>query len=95
MIELLEKLEELKFRIRKLAERNGLLERENRDLKKELEEAVKKIEEQQIMTGKLERQIQFKNIATTIKSDKATKETNERIEHLVREIDKCMALFRK
>lgn len=95
MKELLEKAKGLELKVRKLVELNKELLEERNGYEEKLKQLREKVRELTEANTELEKQLQLQDITTTIKSNKGSKETQQRIDNLVREIDKCMALLKK
>lgn len=85
----------LEYKIKKLVDLHTTTFKENKKLKEEITSAKRIIEDQQNNIKKLEEKINVQKIAQTLESEKDTQQTKQKINELVREIDKCIDILNK
>ena len=88
-------LPELEFKLKKVVDLRQQTLKENKKLKKDNSEATKIIEEQKVIIKNLEEKVKIIKISKSIEGKKDNYRVKLRINELLREIDKCIALLNK
>jgi hypothetical protein len=89
------KLKELEEKIRQLAENHQKLKTEKDQLIRQSVNQQRIIEEQKIEAENLKKQVQAMKIARSVETTQGTAKAKDRIQDLVREIDRCIELLNK
>ena len=90
-----EHLQKLEEKIRQLTEDHKKNKTEKDQLIKQSVIQLRTIEEQKIEIESLKKQVQALKIAKSVDSNQATGKVNDKIQDLVREIDRCIELLNK
>jgi uncharacterized FlgJ-related protein len=90
-----EHLQKLEEKIRQLAEDHQKIKTEKDLLIRQSVTQHQLIEEQKIEIENLKQQVQALQIAKTVESNQDTTRVKEKIQDLVREIDRCIELLNK
>jgi hypothetical protein len=77
-----------------IAEKNSI-STQNILLIKEKEELIKKIEEQELIIKQLKEKNSYIKISQSVKQSEGNTDVKNKIDELVREIDKCIGLLNK
>jgi hypothetical protein len=85
----------LEFKIKKIVDLQSQTIKENQKLKQEVLELKNIVENQKVVIKELEEKIKILKVAKTLERGKDTYQTKVKINELVREIDKCIALLNK
>jgi hypothetical protein len=85
----------IEFKVRKLTEMLELRETESRQWLNERSQLQKKIEEQRMQIQQLEERNQKLHMAHALTSKDDVVSVKQRINELVREVDRCLALLNK
>ena len=90
-----EHLQKLEDKIRQIAEEQHKIKNENDLLIKQSVIQKRTIEEQKIEIENLKKQVQALKIAKSVESNEETGKVKDKIQDLVREIDRCIELLNK
>ena len=90
MSELNTVVDELRSNATRLVESYAAVQEENKNLKEELDQLKKQLNEQSADVVKLKEEVKMQHLAGSLNGD-GSKEVKLRINELVREIDKCIA----
>ena len=90
-----EHLQKLEDKIRQIAEEQHKIKNENDLLIKQSVIQKRTIEEQNIEIENLRKQVQALKIAKSVESNEETGKVKDKIQDLVREIDRCIELLNK
>ena len=85
----------IEYKVRKLIEQTNALKEELSRVKKEKEALEKVVRDKGYEVKTLEEKIKLINVAKTIESGKDSAQAKQKINDLVREIDKCIGLLNK
>jgi hypothetical protein len=85
----------LEYKIKKIVDLQNETLTENKKLKQDIHETKHIIENQKVIINKLEEKIKVLKIAGTFEGREDSYQTKLKINELVREIDKCIALLNK
>ena len=85
----------LEYKVKKIVDLQNKTFSENRELKQEIENNKLIIENQKVIIKDLDDKIKVPKVAKSLESGKDTYQTKVKINELVREIDKCIALLNK
>jgi hypothetical protein len=85
----------LEYKIKKIVDLQNQTLNENKKLKQEIHDIKHIIEDQKVIIKNNEEKIKVLKIAKTLDSGKDNYQTKLKINELVREIDKCIALLNK
>lgn len=88
-------LPSLEFKLKKIVDLQQQTLKENEKLRKQQTDSIKIIEEQKVIIKSLEEKIKVLKISKTIEGKKDNYRVKLRINELLREIDKCIALLNK
>ncbi|MFH0866423.1 MAG: hypothetical protein V1904_09510 [Bacteroidota bacterium] len=88
-------LPSLEFKLKKIVDLQQQTIKENEKLKKDHSESNKIIEEQKVIIKNLEEKIKVLKISKSIEGKNDNYRVKLRINELLREIDKCIALLNK
>ena len=93
MVQLEEQIKNLQAKIQQLLKLYHHLQKENQQLKKEIEKHQLKVSERDEKLGSLQQQVDVLKIGAHGWSDGAKKELEKRIETYLKEVEKCLALL--
>jgi len=85
----------LEYKIKKIVDLQNETSTENKKLKQDIHEIKHIIEDQKVIINKLEEKIKVLKIVKTLEGREDSYQTKLKINELVREIDKCIALLNK
>jgi len=85
----------LEYKVKKIVDLQNQTLIENQKLKQENQNNKLIIENQKVIIKDLEEKLKVLKVAKTLESGKDTYQTKVKINELVREIDKCIALLNK
>ncbi|MCF8298964.1 MAG: hypothetical protein K9J13_15555 [Saprospiraceae bacterium] len=88
-------IEDLEYKARKLVESKQKTENENSKLLNDISELKKIINKQKLDINKLEENNKVLKIAKSIDTGEESVNAKQKINELVREVDKCIALLNK
>ena len=83
----------LDYKIKKIVDLHNQTQSENKKLKQEILDNKLIIENQKVIIKELEDKLKTLKVVKTLKSGNDTYQTKVKINELVREIDKCIALL--
>lgn len=93
MSQLIEKLSEVSSLVKQLGSRVNELNSENEQLKTQLADALQKLKQQEVQITDLSEKQKLITLAKSLPSDDSRKDVKLKINDMVREIDKCIALL--
>lgn len=93
MSQLIEKLSEVTTLVKQLGGRVNELTSENEQLKTQLADALQKLKQQEDQISDLSEKQKLITLAKSLPSDESRKDVKLKINDMVREIDKCIALL--
>lgn len=93
MSELEENIKRIQGKLQQLLKQFNELQKENSQLKKELDKSSKQSSHQLQSIETLKQQVEILKISSGNWDENAKKELEKRINHYVKEIDKCIALL--
>lgn len=85
----------IEYKVRKLLERNGLLHKENEQLKNEVTGLKTNMEDLERNIFELKEKITTLKLAKTLNKEESRTEVKLKINELMREIDHCVGLLNK
>ena len=85
----------IEYKVRKLIEQTNALKEELNRVRLEKEALEKVVRDKRSEVRTLEEKIKLINVAKTIESGKDSAQAKQKINDLVREIDKCIGLLNK
>jgi len=85
----------LEYKIKKIVDLQSQTQIENEKLKQEIQNNKLIFENQKVIIKSLEDKLKVLTVVKTLESGKDTYQTKVKINELVREIDKCIALLNK
>ncbi len=85
----------LEYKVKKIVDLQNQTLIENQKLKQEIQNNKLIVETQKVIIKDLEEKLKVLKVAKTLESGKDTYQTKVKINELVREIDKCIALLNK
>ena len=85
----------LEYKVKKIVDLQNQTVIENLKLKQEIQNNKLIVENQKVIIKDLEEKLKVLKIVKTLESGKDTYQTKVKINELVREIDKCIALLNK
>ena len=86
-------IKRIQEKLQQLIKQHHELEKENTQLKKELERSAKQSANHQHTIETLKQQVEVLKISSGNWDENDKKEFEKRINHYIKEIDKCIALF--
>lgn len=86
-------IKRIQEKLQQLIKQHYELQKENSQLKKELERSVKQSSNHQQTIETLRQQVEVLKISSGNWDEQDKKEFEKRINHYIKEIDKCIALF--
>ena len=86
-------IKRIQEKLQQLIRQHHELQKENSQLKKDLERSVKQSSHHQHTIETLRQQVEVLKISSGNWDDHDKKEFEKRINHYIKEIDKCIALF--
>ena len=86
-------IKRIQEKLQQLIKQHYELQKENSQLKKELERSAKQFSTHQQTIETLRQQVEVLKISSGNWDEQDKKEFEKRINHYIREIDKCIALF--
>lgn len=84
---------DIENKIKKIVDLQSQLKKENNHLIQEVHDLKKIVENQNVIIGNLENNLKILKIAKTLNKGKDNQQAKLKINELVREIDKCIALL--
>ena len=84
---------DIENKIKKIVDLQSQLKKENNHLIQEVHDLKKIVENQNVIIGNLENNLKILKIAKTLEIGKDNQQAKLKINELVREIDKCIALL--
>ena len=85
----------LEYKVKKLVDLQNKLKAENQSLKIEKRELSEIVEKHQSSINQLEEKYKISRLAKSVEKGKETTEIKLKINEMVREIDKCIALLKR
>ena len=85
----------LEYKVKKIVDLQNQTLIENQKLKQEIQNNKLIVENQKVIIKDLEEKLKVLKVVKTLESGKDTYQTKVKINELVREIDKCIALLNK
>jgi phage tail tube protein FII len=86
-------IKRIQEKLQRLLKQYHELQKENHQLKKELEKSIKQSSQHQQTTETLKQQLEVLKISSGNWDENDKKEFEKRINHYIKEIDKCIALL--
>ena len=86
-------IKRIQEKLQQLIKQHNELQKENSQLKKELERSAKQSSNHQQTIETLRQQVEVLKISSGNWDEQDKKEFEKRINHYIKEIDKCIALF--
>ena len=86
-------IKRIQEKLQQLIKQHHELQKENSQLKKELERSAKQSSQHQQTIETLKQQVEVLKISSGNWDEQDKKEFEKRINHYIKEIDKCIALF--
>jgi len=86
-------IKRIQEKLQRLLKQYNELEKENSQLKKELEKSTKQASQHQQTVDILKQQVEVLKISSGTWDDNDKKEFEKRINHYIKEIDKCITLL--
>lgn len=86
-------IKRIQEKLQQLIKQHHELQKENSQLKKELEQSAKQSSNHQHLIETLRQQVEVLKISSGNWDEQDKKEFEKRINHYIKEIDKCIALF--
>jgi hypothetical protein len=83
----------LEYKIKKIVDLQNQILNENKKIKQEIHDKKNIIEDQKVIIKNLEEKIKVLRIAKTLEAGKDNNQAKLKINEIVREIDKCIALL--
>jgi len=83
----------LEYKIKKIVDLQNQILNENKKIKQEIHDKKNIIEDQKVIIKNLEEKIKVLKIAKTLEAGKDNNQAKLKINEIVREIDKCIALL--
>jgi hypothetical protein len=86
-------IKNIQDKLQQLVKRQQAMRRDNQRLQKELEKARAQVKEKEEIVGKLQQQVDARQIGTGTFSEPEKAALQKRIDSYLREIDRCLALL--